>query len=96
MTSKHTELQAIAQLLQSPFNASTGALLAKKYDRLLKRQQGEIRQLQGLRWALDLLPQGADRAAVAAQILQATTEHARRAERLAQDIVKESTPAGQH
>ena len=96
MTSKHTELQAIAQLQQSPFNASTGALLAKKYDRLLKRQQGEIRQLQGLRWALDLLPQGADRAAVAAQILQATTEHARRAERLAQDLAREAAPAGQH
>ena len=94
MTSKHTELQTIAQLEQSTFNTSTGALLAKKYDRLLKRQQGEIRQLQGLRWALDLLPQGPARAAVAAQILQAATEHARRAQRLAQDIAKESTPAG--
>jgi len=96
MTSKHTELQAIAQLEQSTFNTSTGALLAKKYDRLLKRQQGEIRQLQGLRWALDLVPQGAARAAVAAQILQATTEHARLAERLARDIAKESTLARRH
>ena len=94
MTSKHTELQAIAQLEQSTFNTSTGALLAKKYDRLLKRQQGEIRQLQGLRWALDLLPQGPARAAVAAQILQAATEHARQAEHLARDIMREAAPAG--
>lgn len=94
MTSKHYEMPEIARLEQTPFAGSAGALLAKKYDKLMKRQQGVVRQLQGLRWALELLPKGADRKAIAAQILQAATEHARQAERLAQDIMREAAPAG--
>lgn len=94
MDSEHTAIQEIAQLGNPGFEQSTGALLARKFERLLKRQQGELKQLQGLRWALDLLPQGPARKAIAAQILQATAEHARRAQRLAQDLLKESTPAG--
>ena len=94
MDSEHTAIQEIAQLEKSGFEQSTGALLARKYERLLKRQQGELRQLQGLRCALDRLEPGPTRNAIAAQILQATAEHARRAQRLAQDLLKESTPAG--
>ena len=93
MTSKQYEMPEITRLEQTPFRGEAGALLAKKYDRLMKRQQGVVRQLQGLRWALDLLPKGADRKAIAAQILQAATEHARQAAHLAQDIMREATPA---
>ena len=93
MTSKQYEMPEITRLEQTPFRGEAGALLAKKYDKLMKRQQGVVRQLQGLRWALDLLPKGADRKAIAAQILQAATEHARQAEHLARDIMREATPA---
>ena len=94
MDNKHSEIQELARLDNPAAGRSAGDLLAKKFERLMKRQQGEIRQLQGLRWALDLLPKGADRKAIAAQILQAATEHARQAEHLARDIMREATPAG--
>ena len=94
MDNKHSEIQELARLDNPAAGRSAGDLLAKKFERLMKRQQGEIRQLQGLRWALELLPPGPVRAAIAKQILQATAEHARRAQRLAQELLKESTPAG--
>ena len=96
MTDKHSEIQELARLDNPAAGRSAGDLLAKKFERLMKRQQGEIRQLQGLRWALELLQPGPVRAAIAKQILQTTTEHARRAERLARDLAKESNPAGTH
>ena len=94
MTDKHSELQELARLDNPAAGRSAGDLLSKKFERLMKRQQGEIRQLQGLRWALELLQPGPVRAAIAKQIQQATTEHARRAERLARELTKESNPAG--
>ena len=93
MTSKHTDTPGPVQP-GAYTDGAARALVARKLDRLMKRQQGAIRQLQGLRWALELLPPGPVRAAIAKQILQATTEHARRAERLARELAKESNPAG--
>ena len=55
MDNKHSEIQELARLDNPAAGRSAGDLLAKKFERLMKRQQGEIRQLQGLRWALELL-----------------------------------------
>ena len=85
MDNKHSEIQELARLDNPAAGRSAGDLLAKKFERLMKRQQGEIRQL---------LQPGPVRAAIAKQILQTTTEHARRAERLARELAKESNPAG--
>ena len=94
MTDKKSKIQEITRLDNPATGRSAGDLLAKRYERLMKRQQGEIRQLQALRWALDLLQPGPVRAAIARQILETTTEHARRAQSLALELAKESNPAG--
>lgn len=94
MNSEYYEIKEIAQLEQSAYDGRTGELLAKRFERLLKRQHSEIAQYKGLRRDLDRLPPGPTREAIAAKIRAFTADHARRIERYATKLVEESHPPG--
>ena len=95
MNSEYYEISEITQLEQSAYDSRTGALLAKRFERLLKRQHSEIAQYKGLRRDLNRLPPGPTRAAIAAKIRAFSADHARRIERYSNKLVEESHKAGQ-
>lgn len=94
MESEYHQIAAITQLEQSPYDSHTGALLAKRFERLLKRQRSEITQLKSLRRDLNRLPAGAQREAIARQIRAFTADHAHRLERYTNKLVEEARPTG--
>lgn len=94
MNSEYYEIREIAQLEKSLFDSRTGELLAKRFERLLKRQHSEIAQYKALRRDLNRLPPGPTREAIADKIRAFTAEHARRIERYANKLVEESREAG--
>ena len=93
MNSDYYQIKEIAQLELSPYDGRTGDLLAKRFERLLKRQHSEIAQYKALRRDLSRLPPGPTREAIAAQIRAYTADHARRIERYAAKLVEESGQA---
>lgn len=99
MNSEYKEIAEITQLELSPTDGYTGALLAKRFEKLMKRQYSEIMQYSALRRALDRLPPGPIRKAIAAKIQEHTADHARRIERHAARLVEDAAtgkgrPAG--
>ena len=96
MNRDNDRIEETELLENTEIKRSTRVLLAERYKMLLLRQEAERRLLRGLRLALELLPPGPTRKAIAENIQQYTAEHASRIEHLAQILVKESEKAGQH
>mgnify|MGYP006988862114 CR=1 FL=1 len=94
MNSEYLEIKEIALLEQSVYDSRTGELLAKRFEKLLKRQRSEYAQLCALRRDLNRLPPGPTREAIATKIQAFTADHAHRIEKHAAKLVEESHPAG--
>lgn len=92
MNSEFLELEAIQQLEQStsPRERHAGALLAKHFEKLLRREYSQRLALAQLRHDLKQLPAGRARDAVAAGILQQMKEHNAAALRDAEQIQDEA------
>lgn len=95
METEYSQIPEITRLEQSREDGPTGALLAKRFDRLMKRQYSEIKQYKALSRDLDRLPPGPIRKAIAATIRAYTADHARRIERWAARLVREAD-TGKH
>ena len=90
MESEYSQIPEITSLEQSREDGPTGALLAKHFERLLKRQYSELAQFRALSRDLERLPPGPTRKTIAATIRAYTADHARRIERHAAQLVREA------
>ncbi len=92
MNSDYLELDAISRL-QLSFNPQeyyAGRRLAKRFEKLLKHQGGELTQLAALRKQLEGLPPGPARQAVALGIARQVLANNSRAQRTANKILRDA------
>ena len=92
MNSDYYELEDISRLQLSfnPLECWTGRRLAKRFEKLLKHQGGELTQLAALRKQLDELPPGEARQAVAQGITRQVLANSGRALRIVNKILREA------
>lgn len=95
MKNEYLEIEQITQLELShnPQEQRAGALLAKHFEKLLKRQYSEFAQLCALRRDLNSLPPGPTRAKIAAEISDFVEIHSGKAGRLCKRIEREAGKA---
>ena len=92
MDSEYVELEAIARLEHStnPEERHTGELLAKHFERLMRREYSQRLALARLRADLQRLPAGPARDAIAAGILQKLKAHNAGTLRDAEKIIEDA------
>lgn len=90
MNSDYYEIEEITQLEQSFLDRHTGELLAKHFEKLVKREYSELVHMKALQRDLSRLQPGPERKAIAAKIREHTASHARRIERHAAMLVAEA------
>lgn len=92
MDSEFIELEAIARLERStdPRERHTGELLAKHFEKLMRREYSQRLALARLRADLKRLPAGPARDAIAAGILQQLKTHNAGALRDAEKIIEDA------
>lgn len=90
MNSDYYEIEEITQLEQSLIDRHTGELLAKHFEKLVKREYSELAQMKALQRDLGRLQPGPERKAIAAKIREYTASHTRRIERLAAMMIAEA------
>lgn len=90
MNSDYYEIEEITQLEQSFLDRHTGELLAKHFEKLVKREYSELVHMKALQRDLSRLQPGPERKAIATKIREHTASHARRIERHAAMLVAEA------
>lgn len=77
MNRDYYEIAEIKQLELAFLDRHTGELLAKHFEKLVKRGNSELALMKALRRDLDRLPPGPERQTIAARIQEYTAGHTR-------------------